>query len=88
MNEDSPLTVAVKDGVLTIAIGVNTLAHAAKHGPAAEVLDGGIVFDEGVFAEDVVAEMEAEREDGSTSVQRLLDAAMIAAIEAGSVAIL
>lgn len=94
---DEPLECTVFDnGVLVVSIGINTLAHAAKHSPYVErefLFDndtGDIdeskfeVTNNMEFAEDVRNQILDEREDGSSKLSDLLDWATQAAIENGS----
>jgi hypothetical protein len=84
-----PLKASIKHGVLTIRIGVSTLANAAAHHP--EFWDGesGLdkpnipVTDKILFARAVLMELQAEEEDGTTMLQELLDEAMKRAVENG-----
>ena len=82
--ERQPLRAFIRGGVLTISIGVETLAHAVRTGQGfggdAEVL----VSDVEAFARDVLRELEREQEDGTTPVHAMLDAAARAAVEDGT----
>lgn len=79
-----------RGGVLTIEIGVDSLAFAATHGPYADRADEAradgrfYVSNAKGFAADVVSELTYEAEDGSTLVTRMLDQACEQAIEQGS----
>lgn len=83
------LGASIKHGVLTIRIGVGTLAHAAAHHP--EFWDGesGLdkpnipVTDKLIFARAVLMELQDEEEDGTTMLHRLFDEAMKRAVENG-----
>lgn len=89
---DTPLTVAVDDGVLTIRIGVNVLAHSASYAEFANpwneekraYLRTFAITDAAGFAADAARAMLQEREDGSSLVTELLDKAMEAAVDDGS----
>ena len=83
---NKPLTARVtRDGVLTIEIGVETLAHAAKYGDFGTDLGGVEVTSPRVLAIDVATALRDELgEDGSTILTQALDRAIGAAIEAGS----
>ena len=88
------LTVEVKRGQLCIAIGVETLAHAASYAewanPYDEARDDYIrtfaITDPLEFAKDVEHAMLNEREDGSTPLSDFIDAMMQAALDDGSMA--
>lgn len=77
--KDYPLRCEVVKKVLAITIGVDTLAFADKERTGLEVTDA-----EG-FARDVVRALERQAEDGATMLTDLLDEAMEAAENDGSV---
>ena len=67
-----------RDGVLTIEIGIDVNAHSALYSPfACELVDRG-------FALDVKRALTDEREDGSSLLTDMLDAAARKAVEDGS----
>ena len=72
---------------MRILIGVDALAWAAEHSDA--YCDGDKlilkVLDGAGFAKDVFRELDREEEDGTTAVHRLLDKAISAAVDNGSV---
>jgi hypothetical protein len=88
----------VQGDVLTIEVGINTLAFAALHSPFVYELVGGATVDTGEpaerfriddkldFAHDVASELNREAEDGSSMITDLLDKACQKAIEEGSIA--
>lgn len=85
---DKPLRAIIREGVLRIEIGVETLAfctHAIPgfHCPQTdkELLK---IDDAKGFAKDVLYALMAEAEDGSTLLTRCLDKAMQEAVEQGS----
>jgi hypothetical protein len=89
-----PLAVTVTRGVLTIEIGVDTLAHAAlrsafvcqmahEHGEVDPATRFKITDARG-FADEVKSELLAEEEDGSSLLTDVLDRACQEAIEQGS----
>jgi hypothetical protein len=95
--KDKPLTVAVKNGMLTIEIGLNTNAFAAVRSPQRWEAIGGedpghgrpedrfSIANAGGFALDMKRAMLDEEEDGSTPLSDFLDAMAEAAIEDGSI---
>lgn len=83
-----PLRVRVVDRVLTIEIGIDTLKRAAERHeefwqPQTDKC-ALVVSDAEEFAKDVRNALQAEEEDGSTPVSRLLDEAIQEAVEQGS----
>ncbi len=91
---NKPLTVRVSRDVLTIEIGINTLATAALcsdyafnlMGPSHDRPDARFsIRNKAAFARDVAHELRDELgEDGSTLVTKAIDDACVAAIEQGS----
>lgn len=89
-----PLQVHVENGELVIAIGIQTLAHAASYADWANPYDEAkddylrtfAITDAQEFAKDVTRMMLHEREDGSTPLSDFLDAMMAAAVDDGSMA--
>jgi hypothetical protein len=99
MRNKQPLSVTItQDGVLTIEIGIDTLAFAALYSEHAWKLAGEDsgkptsimpdkllkVTDKYGFATDVLETLKAEAEDGSSLLTEMLDAAAQKAIEDGS----
>ena len=96
--KDAPLAAVVKGGVLTITIGVDTLAFSTLASPFAWEMadrDGGEpcqidpatlyrIDDPFGFATEVRAALLDEREDGSSLLTDLLDGAARRAIEDGA----
>lgn len=91
--KDRPLKAFVSRGVLTIEIGVDTLAFAALRsdyayslmGPKQERPDTRFgIRDKRAFAREVVCELHREAEDGSSLLTKLFDDACQGAIEDGS----
>ena len=94
MNEpterDQPLRAAVEGEQVVIRIGIDTLAHAAKH--CERFYDhekhGGppylIVGSTRTLAKDVVRALQSEEEDGSGPLTNLFDDAIRAAYDDGS----
>ena len=85
MNSDQPLTIGVIDDKLVISIGLNILSHVAENCPLLREVEGEVkVEDLQSLAGDVIMALEDEQEDGTTPVHLLLDAAILAAYENGS----
>ena len=61
----------IVDGLLSITIGIHTLAHAAANSEAPGVAI--VVNDPDVFAQSVLARLQDEQEDGTTPVHLMLD---------------
>lgn len=80
--KDSPLKVEIIDGLLSITIGVDTLAFAINND--GKTYEGFNVTNAVKFAEDVLHELEREEEDGTTVVHEMLDEAAFAAACNGS----
>lgn len=76
------LKTEIKDGVLTISIGVEALAFAIEHNP--EPGNEMVVTNPEKFAEDVARELNREQEDGTTVVHLMLDRAAKESCEQGS----
>lgn len=88
LKRNIPLRCRVVDRVLTIEIGIDTLKCAAERHdgfwqPETDRCSLVVSAPE-PFADDVLAELLAEGEDGSTAVTKMLDAAIAAAVEDGS----
>lgn len=90
-NPDKPLTVEVKNKVLTISIGVSTLAFQVDEASLYPFIQEDAnqsprwrINNNDAFAVDVQRELEREKEDGSTPVTDLLDKVILSAIEQGS----
>lgn len=77
------LTAFVENGVLTIEIGVDTLAFATLHCMDEDRSDH-VITDSAGFADDVVHELLDEAEDGSSIITRLFDNATAQALDQGS----
>jgi hypothetical protein len=91
MKRNDPLTCRIEDGVLIISIGVDCLAHAIQMSPGLSEFDEESgewatpeVTDADKFAIEVVCELEAEAEDGTTLVHIAFDRAAANAIENGA----
>lgn len=69
----------IVDGKLVISLRISTLAHAARHSDyfdrCAESGTPLKITDEAAFAESVCNVLNAEEEDGSTPITRMLDEA-------------
>jgi hypothetical protein len=81
MSTKRELKVEIKDGVLEISIGVETLAFAIQNSPTWR---GGKITDDKKFAEDVLIELLDEDEEGTTAVHKLFDDMAENAINDGS----
>jgi len=80
-----PLSVRVEDDVLTIRIGIGLLAYATQQ--ADSWAEDWCVIDLAKFAADVARELEADDEDGTTPVHRMIDAAADRATDNGCLGI-
>ena len=93
VNRDLPLRCKVEDGQLVFHIGIETLAFAAEHCPnfydyekhGASGPPWVKVVDANELANDVCNAINDEEEDGTTPLMELLDAAIVAAFEDGSI---
>lgn len=69
----------IVDGKLVIALRISTLAHAARHSDYFDrCAEQGMplkITDEALFAKSVTYVLNAEEEDGSTPITRMLDKA-------------
>lgn len=90
-NRNDKLSVSISDGRLVISLGIETLVWALEHsGPLEEYnertgeYENPKVTDVDAFAKDVMYSLLEEEEDGSNAITRLLDSAMLNAIEQGS----
>lgn len=79
---DKPLTVEIVDDVLTISIGVATLAFAVQQADIWDEMPR--IADVDVFARDVKVALEQEDEEGTNAIHELFDAAAVRAVEEGS----
>ena len=84
----APLDVSIKDGALSISIGIDTLAfsmHASPQWPHDERGDNLYrIVDAKLFADDFLGELLREEEDGTTPVHRLFDRMGFTALEQGA----
>lgn len=87
-----PLTIQIEEDELVIRVGVDTLALAASHSPYffnpdEPYLEEYMGIDNPyILMEDVIRELNKEKEDGTTPVHLLLDDAIYSAYEDGSLA--
>jgi len=80
---ESPLRVNIENRELVIRVGINYLdGHEAHDSIPALKFDDRLQW-----VRDVICEIEQEEEDGSTPLTMMLDAAMEAALENGSIGI-
>lgn len=83
VSAESPLRLGIENDELVIRVGINFLDGHEYH-PDLPALK----FDDRYeWARDVIAELIREKEDGSTPLTDLLDSAMIAALENGSIGV-
>ena len=102
IRKDYPLQHKIDRGVLTISIGIDTLAWAFEHqdennpyeeishdedGPVSNFVQRYKVIDNEEFARDVIRELFNEEEDGSNPINVLLDKMCIEAVDQGSIAV-
>lgn len=87
-SDDLPLRCKAEAGVLDMRIGEKVLAFATEKCPALWDADKGrgrfTVYDPTAFAKEVERVLNHEFEDGSTRLTRMLDAAVLEAIEQGA----
>jgi hypothetical protein len=86
----SELSVSIESDDLVIRISADTLAMAIKHMPKAEIFDERLqeffqpeVTDKGEFLKEMAGALEAEEEDGTTLVHRMLDKAALHIMHVG-----
>lgn len=91
VNRHDTLKCDIEDGVLTLRIGVEVLAKAIKLDPDLTEYDEAKgdwvepeITDVDAFAEEVLTELIAESEDGTTLIHLALDTAAMNAIESGA----
>lgn len=80
---ETPLAVRVEGEQLVIRVGINRLDGGDCH-PALPSLKFDNRYE---WARDIIAELLSEEEDGSTPLSDLLDRAMTAALENGSIGV-
>ncbi len=73
----------VEGGDIVIRLPIANIQNALKHGPG-EVMPSAKITDVDLFAKDVVMALNAEKEDGSTTIHDLFDQAFLDAIDDGS----
>jgi hypothetical protein len=74
----------IEDGVIIIRVPVSVLPYALAQNPRGDSCYNVTVNDAAGFAADVVRELNAEAEDGTTAIHEMLDRAMACAIDNGS----
>ena len=91
MDRNTPLECSIKDGVLTMQIGVDVIAHAVKLNPNLQHYDEDsgaflepTITDADKFAAEILKELQVESEDGTTLIHVALDKAAVNAIEYGA----
>ncbi|MVA23202.1 hypothetical protein V6582_17890 [Agrobacterium vitis] len=80
-NMKQQLKVEVKDGILSISIGIALLSHAVQSQESWP--ENFYVDDIRDFAREVARELRREEEDGTTPVHRLFDKVADAVLESG-----
>lgn len=80
---DMPLKSIIENGKLIISVGLDVLEFAAKNLPGFEDYEIYITNIE-TLAQEVIYALNEENEDGSTPISRLLDGAIVSAIENGA----
>jgi len=75
------LSIEIEDGQLKISIGIALLAFAAQNAP--QWPEEYCVTDIREFAQSVARRLEAEEEDGTTPIHRMLDAVADEVLEQG-----
>jgi hypothetical protein len=85
-NPDQPMQVEIKNKVLSISIGVSTLAFAAENGDVTPATPNHRlqVLNNDSFALDVKTELESEWNGQPSLVHKLFDAAITLACDRGS----
>ena len=92
-NRDKPLRIEVKNGQLSIVVGIDTLAFAFEQGDDNQRYSNQQyhkiwkVTDKTTFAKDVKNAMEIERDDGQTPIGKFLDSMCLKALDEGTVAV-
>ncbi|MGL4349504.1 MAG: hypothetical protein ACRDC7_00610 [Aeromonas veronii] len=81
--KSSPLVVDLDGSKLVITIGIETLLHAIETGRSYGLGDIKIT-DKELFLSEVVGELRAEQEDGSTLIHEAFDRAVSNALENGA----
>ncbi|WP_010323023.1 hypothetical protein [Marinobacterium stanieri] len=82
-NKSKPLSTEIVDGQLIISIGTDTLLNGLEIGRPHGLGDITIT-DRELFLKEFVLELNAESEDGSTLIHRVLDKAVSNALENGA----
>ena len=80
--KDKNLIVEVNENVLSIEIGTDILCHACEIGRAYGNGDINIT-DKKIFIENIVRQLESEKEDGTTLIHEMLDKAVSEMLENG-----
>ena len=91
MNRHDILKCFIEDGVLTMQIGVEALAHVTKLNPDLSEYDEATgewnepeITDPDKFAEEVLRALKDESDDGTTLLHVAIDTAAMNAIENGA----
>lgn len=91
INADRLLEIKIHKNVLSISVGIKTLAYIVEFNPRLERYDeesgdtnSPKVTDHDAFAKEVLSALKDEEEDGTTIVHEMLDKAVNMAIENGA----
>jgi len=79
--KNQPLKYKLVSGVVTVSIGVSTLAHAIQNGPSAS---NAKILNEDELARAILQALQDEDEDGTQPFHRILDDAFEKAAEFGT----
>lgn len=85
--KDTPLQADIENDQLVIRIGVATLAFCALAKNGGPLIENLRVTDPTKLAEDTIREMTREEENGDTRLTKMIDAAMVEAVDQGCIAI-
>lgn len=81
---NKPLETKIVDGELVISIGIHALCHQVEHGLTVNEEADFKIIDTERFSEEILGELLAEAEDGTTPIHVLFDNACNAAIDNGA----
>ena len=78
------MKIAVKDGQLSITIGVDLLCFAVETGMEYGLGPEFKIVNKNAFIQELVAELKAEAEDGTNLIHKAFDRAALNAVENGA----